>query len=160
MTDETQKPKFVFIRVNAAGYAGEAKSLICSFDPATDMLLVMKEVPYEDGERPGFLHVTTQVQDRHRDMLFGEDETRDAINAFYGLEGLRLVSLQGDVARLNPSNAIERDGMDESGMKFRFRDSIENGHYAVLIAAYVAQKQRDVRVMTDFFAEQVFTTFD
>jgi hypothetical protein len=151
--------KYVFMRVNAAGYVGEPVSMLCSFDPATDILFAMKTVAYEDRDRPGFLRVTTLDRDSTRDMLFTEDETREAITAFFELDAMKLVNLAPDLQRYAPAHVIEREGMDEHGMIYRIKPDITNGQYAVLIAAYVAQKQRKVSAISDFL-EQVFTTIE
>lgn len=165
---EPVKPKFIFMRINAAGYANAPLSLLCTFDPNSDMLLVAKAEAYETTRRTEFLHVTTQERDAVHDLVFSPDDSREAIAAFFGMDALKLVNYAGDMRRFDPNSVIERDGMDERGVKYRFRDTIENGQYAVLIAAFVAQKQRHVGIMGDFLAEfgepepddsQVFTTY-
>lgn len=154
-----EQQKYVFIRVNAAGYQGEVVSMLCSFDPATDILFAMKTVPYEDGDRPGFLRVTTLDRDKSRDMLFTEDDTREAITGFFELDAMRLVNLSPDLERYRPANYIEREGMDEHGMIYKIKPDITNGHFAILIACFVAKKQRQVSAISDFM-QQVFTTID
>lgn len=150
----TEKPKFVLMRVNAAGYTGEPVSMICSFDPATDMLLVMKTMKdYEAGDRAGFLRITTQERDEAHDAVFTEDETREAIVAYFGLQSMNLINLADPVKRHDPKNAIERDGMDEHGMKYRIQPTISNGQFAVLVAAYYAKKQRDVNSISSVIAD-------
>jgi hypothetical protein len=45
----------VLMRVNIAGYAGQAVSVFCAYDPGTDVLAVSRSAEYEGGERAGFL---------------------------------------------------------------------------------------------------------
>ncbi len=149
----TERAQFVFLRVNAAGYSGEPVSMLCSFDPATDILLLLKTETYTGVAKKGFLCVTTQPQDEARDALFTEDETRDAIVAYFGMEAMGQINLADPVKRFDPKNAIERDGMDEHGMKYRIQPTISNGQFAVLVAAYYAKKQGDVNAVAGFIDE-------
>jgi hypothetical protein len=153
MEPKMSKSKFVLMRVNAAGYTGEPVSMLCSYDPASDILLVLKTIPYEAGERAGFLRITTQVADATHDAVFTEDETREAIVSFFALEAMNLINLADAVKRFDPKNKIERDGMDEGGMKYRIQPDINNGQFAVLIACHYAKKQRDVNTMATFLEE-------
>lgn len=144
------------MRVNVAGYSGAPTSLLCAFDPNSDVLLVSKSVPYESIDRPGFLRITTQDQDVVFDALFTEDDSRDAIVAYFSLDAMKLLTLADNVKQFDPRNAIERDGMDEGGMKYRIRPEINNGQVGVLIASFYAKKQREVAAIESFM--DVFTT--
>jgi hypothetical protein len=153
----SEKPKFVLMRVNCAGYAGEPVSLLCSFDPATDMLLAMKSTKYNPADAPGFLRITTQERDDAHDAVFTEDETHDAITAFFSLDAMNLINLADPVKRFDPRNAIERAGMDAAGMKYNINPSITNGQMGVMIAAYFSKKQRDVAAIETFMNDVIFT---
>ena len=145
MTDKTVK-----MRVNVAGYTGKAVSLYCAYDAETDVLLIAKEGVYEAKPREGFLRVTNQDRDETYDAVFPEDETREAINAFFSLDAMNVLSLTDTMKRHDPKNRIERDGMDERGMRYKIDPSITNGQLAVLIACYYAKRQKNVASVAGF----------
>ena len=130
------------IRVNVAGYSGTPVSLYCAFDPATDVLLVARAGDYEAGEREGFLKVTNIVSDAAFDSLFEGDQTKEAIEAYFEMDSMRMLTLGEAVQRFNPASQIERDGMDEAGPKYRVAPSITSGQVAVLVACLTAHRQR------------------
>lgn len=151
----SEKKPTIKMRVNVAGYKGAPASLFAAYDPATDILLVARESAYEGGERDGFLKITNQVRDSAQDALFTEDDTRSAITAYFELEALRLITLAQSVQRCNPESKIERDGMDERGMKYRIHPDISNAQVAVLFAALYAGRQRSVDVAQGFMDEML-----
>lgn len=149
----------VMMRINIAGYAGPAATLFAAFDPATDMLAIVRRAKdYEPGPRDGFLKITNQNRDGAYDALYLEEETRESILAFFDLDSLKLLSLKGDAARCNPANKIERDGMDDTGLKFRFHPDINNEQVAVLAACLFAGRQRAVSQMKSFAEEMRILT--
>lgn len=141
---EPAKSTAVKMRVNVAGHVGDAVSLFCAFDPATDVLVVARAVPYEATQREGFLRITTQAQDAHHDAVFSEDDMREAINAFFGLAALQLISLSETARQHDPAHKIERDGIDEHGTKYKIHPDTSNAQVAVLIASFYAKRQRHV----------------
>ncbi len=151
MTEQKKSPT-VKMRVNIAGYGGSAVSLFAAYDSATEMLLIAKESELETIDRADFLKITNQKREEHFDGVFSEDETKDAINAFFELEALRLLTLGQSAARCNPTSRIERSGMDEHGMVYRIHPDISNGQVAVMAAALYASKQRNIRVAQSFMA--------
>lgn len=143
------------MRINAAGYKGEPASLFAAYDPESDILLVAREAKYEGDQREGFLKITNQTRDKFSDALFTEDDTRAAITAYFELDAMRLVTLAATVQRCNPESKIERDGMDEHGMKYRIHLDISNAQVAVLFACLFAGRQRAVGVTQDFMQEML-----
>ena len=150
----TPKPT-VKMRVNVAGYKGAPTSLFAAYDPQTDILLVARESPYEGGEREGFLKITNQTRDVAHDAVFTEDDTRAAITAYFELDALRLLTLGQAVQRCSPESKIERDGMDEHGMKYRIHPDISNAQVAVLFASFYAGKQRGTGMAQEMMAEML-----
>lgn len=139
----SEKPT-VKMRVNVAGYGGRAVSIFAAYSPATDILLVAKEGEYEASEREGFLHITNQPRDAYSDSIFTEDDMRAAIDAYFELDALRLLTLGSAVQRLAPSHKIERLGVDDKGMSYRIAPDISSGQVAVMIACLFASRQRAV----------------
>lgn len=146
------------MRVNVAGYKGTPTSIFAAYDPVSDILLVARESPYESGERDGFLKITNQVRDAAHDAVFSEDDTRGAITAYFELDALKLITLGQSVQRCSPDSKIERDGMDEAGMKYRIHPDISNSQVAVLFASLFAGRQRSVGVAQDFMDEMLMLT--
>lgn len=154
-----KKPPVKF-RINTAGFKGEPVSLFGAFDPDSNMLVISQDQPYSGGEpinlktkqslRADFLLLTNQSTDTVHDALFLEEDTADAIKAFFSLQDMRLLKLNDAVSRHSPLHMIERAGMDEHGVKYRLSPDITNGQVAVLIAAHYATLQRAVASMEDF----------
>lgn len=144
----------VMMRINIAGFQGEPATLFGAYAPDTDMLAIVKIAKgYEGGARDGFLKITNQSRDASYDAVFTEEETRDAIMAYFNLDSLKLLTLKGEATRCNPGNKIERDGMDDTGLKFSFHPEITNQQVAVLAACLFANRQRAVSQMADFAAD-------
>ena len=143
----------VMMRVNCAGQQGQPVSLFAAYDPETDVIVIARESKYEVVPRDGFLRVTMRDADPEHDMVFTENEYHDAIVAFFDLDAMNLVQFANGLAKLSPENKIERDGMDERGVKYRIAPDIGNAQAAVLIACYAARRQRLVAQAEDFMGE-------
>jgi hypothetical protein len=148
----------VLIRVNIAGYGGSPVSMFCAYDPDTDILAVSREAEYEGGQRNGFLKITNQDRDEAFDALYTEEQTKSAIGAFFELDALKLLVISTKAQRCNPLNKIERDGMDEGGMKYRIAPDISNGQVAVMAASWYANTQRGVTAVREFAEEMRMLT--
>lgn len=149
----------VLIRVNIAGFQGEPATVFGAYDPANDMLAILRlGKEYEGGPRDGFLKITNQQRDASYDAIYTEEETRDSILAFFSMESLKLVQLKGDAQRCNPTTMIERDGMDAAGLKFRFAPGISNQQVAVLAACLYAERQRAVASIASFAQDMQILT--
>lgn len=147
----SDKKASILMRVNIVGFAGAPSTLFCAFDPNTDILAVVREGDgYEAGPRDGFLKISSQQRDAHQDALYTEDNTREAITAFFELDALKLINISAKAQRCDPRSKIERDGMDESGMKYRIAPDITNAQVAVLAAAFFAGAQRGAAAAQDF----------
>lgn len=147
------------MRINIAGFSGQPATLFGAYDPATDVLAIVRIAKeYEGGARDGFLKITNQSRDESYDALYTEEEIRDSIVAFFDLDSIRLLNLKGDGGRCNPANKIERDGMDAGGLKFRFAPDITNQQVGVLAACLHASRQRTISKMADFADDVSFIT--
>lgn len=148
MTDKT-----VLIRVNIAGYSGHPVSLYCAFDRASEMLLVHAAKEYDGGDAAGILKVTNQERDTHRDDLLTDEHLQDAIRAYFEMDGLKLLHLDEKPRAHNPANRIERDGVSESGVRYRLSPEITCGQVAVMYACLAASRQRGVSSALDFMTK-------
>lgn len=143
----------ILIRVNISGYKGAAASVFSAFDAQAGILSVARESPsIESDDRPGFLRISNQVTDPHRDALFVEDELSDAIRAYFDLRGCGRLILSEALRRHDPSNRIESDGVDERGTKYRISQDITCGQIAVLAACWYARRQSGVESTREMFS--------
>lgn len=145
----------VMLRVNIAGFIGAPASVYGAYDPATDLLTIVREGKlYDGGPREGWLKITSSDRDGAYDALFKPDEEmREAIVAFFELDAHKLLNLQSAATRFNPANKIERDGMDESGLKFNIHPDAGNAQVAVLAAALWVGRQRGFQSAKEFGEE-------
>ena len=152
MSEQANGP--TFLRVNTVGFGGPPASLYGAMDADSDILVIASESEYDSAPREGLLCITTQDRDASYDALFLMEFMREAIMRYFEADSMRLLTLQGGMARHDPRNAIELDGMDDSGKpKYRTLPGITNGQVGVLIACYYGHKQRAVRGTDDFFSD-------
>lgn len=130
------------IQTSITGYSGKACSLFSVYDPESQVLVVGVEAEFRRDRREKTM-VITNVPDIERDLLFSEAHFKDAISAFFNMQGG--MALDGNSARLNfndraqranPSNVIEKDGIDASGQKYRISENASNAHVAALATCW------------------------
>lgn len=148
-----EKDSTVLLRVNIAGFSGEPVSLYGAFDHEEDLLLVSDSKAYDPGDAPELLKISNQERDTHRDDLVSDDDLQAAIRAFFEMDGLKLLALSEKAARHNPSNKIERDGVDEGGVRYRISPDITCAQVAVMFACLAASRQRTVNGALAFMEE-------
>ena len=129
------------MRVNMAGYAGPAMSVMCAINN-TGLLGVLRVVPLETKDRPGFLRIASHTSEEAADAVFNQDDAREAIGAFFTLKSLGLVQIDAKANSADPANKIEQDGIDASGQKYRIAPDISNQQMGVLAACWFAERQR------------------
>lgn len=152
----SEKPKAVLIRVNILGFAGEPATIFGAFDPATEVLAIARIAPeYEPGPRDGFVKITNQERDAGHDLLFSEADLRDAIQAFFELDALKLVNLGAHAGRISPANRIERKGLGDTGVDYNIHPDTSNLQVAVLAAALFSSRQRGVRNALEFMDDLI-----
>lgn len=142
--NEAEKDSTVLLRVNIAGFSGEPASLYGAFDHEDDLLLISDTKEYDPGDAPDMLKISNQERDTHRDDLVSDDDLQAAIRAFFEMDGLKLLVIGEKAARHNPSNKIERDGVDEGGVRYRISPDITCSQVAVMFACLAAARQRTV----------------
>lgn len=147
------------IQSTIVGYQGAAKTVFSAYNTDSRILVISVESDYRKDRRDGCMVITndTGIQ---RDAMFTEDNLQEAIESFFLLQGgvaddgvsQRLVFGE-KAARANPAQAIEKDGMDTSGQRYRISENITSAQIAALAACWYA----DRRVQT---IEDVFTMAD
>jgi hypothetical protein len=130
-----------------AGYHGKPCSLFSAYDESSMILVISVEAEYQRKRRTGCM-VITNDPDIPRDMLFTTDDLKDAIEAYYAMyQGMAMdgksskLTFSERAQRANPGNAIEKDGMDSSGPRYRIKDDITNTQIAALVTClYFAER--------------------
>lgn len=134
------------IQATFTGFGGQPCSLFSAYDSDVRVLVVSAEVAYRADRRKGCI-VLTNVADLDRDALFTDADLMPAIAAFHSLR--TGVASDGQSARLafserasrsNPEQAIERDGIDINGPKYRVSDGITCGQVAALATCLYATR--------------------
>jgi hypothetical protein len=130
------------IQSSIVGYSGRPCSLFSAYDEESKVLIVSVEADYRRERRDGCL-VITNDPDIERDMLFAEELMKESISAFYSLQGGMAIDNKSNrlvfmdkAARANPAQAIEQDGMDANGHKYRISENITCAQIAALAACF------------------------
>ena len=148
------------IQTTIVGYDGKAITLFSAYDSESMILIVSAVVPYR-RERVKDCLVITNDPKIDRDSLFTESDLKPAITAFFNLKGG--VSLDGKSSRLvfsdkaamcSPVSAIEKDGIDEGGVKYRINEGVTCSQIAVLATSnYCDTKAAAIEASLDMMAD-------
>jgi hypothetical protein len=138
------------IQATFTGYGGQPCSLFSAYDPEARVLVVSAEAPYRPERREGCT-VLTNVPDITRDKLFTDADLLPAITAFHSLkngvagDGKAARLVFGDRAnRANPGPAIEQDGIETSGPKYRINAGVTCAQVAALATCLYAVRSDTV----------------
>lgn len=138
------------IQSSITGYGGQPCTLYSAYNQESKVLVVSVEAGYRTERRDGCTIIANDPQ-IDRDKLFTEEDLQDAIVAFFMLQGgvagdnvsPRLV-FDDKAARSNPAHAIEKDGIDASGQRFRINANITSAQVAALATCWHVSKKLDV----------------
>jgi hypothetical protein len=153
----------ISIQSSIVGYSGKPCSLFSAYDEESKVLVVSVEADYRRERRDGCLIITNDP-DIERDMLFSEEDMKEAISSFFSLQGGMAMDNKSNrlvfadkAARANPAQSIEKDGMDANGQKYRISENITCAQIAALATCnYVISRHGTVEkmmVMTDVLAD-------
>lgn len=134
------------IQTSISGYQGKPATVFSGYDPESRILVVSVESVFRPERQAQCLVIANDETLFPRDVLFTDDCLPDAISAFYALHSgtaadsvsPRLV-FDEKAARCNPTSGIERDGLSESGYKYRISDTMSNAQMAVLATCWYAR---------------------
>ncbi len=141
------------------GYGGKPCTLFSLLDSETNILVVSAEGEYRKERRDGCV-VITNDKGIPRDRLFADDDIKDAINAFYSLKNG--IAVDGKSSRLafseraqraNPESSIEKDGIDQSGPRYRIAENITCAQMATLATCLHAMKSSSIESALDMADE-------
>ncbi|MFA5920163.1 MAG: hypothetical protein WC856_02580 [Methylococcaceae bacterium] len=132
------------IQTTIVGYSGKPCSLFSVYDNEAKVLVISVEAGYRRERRQDCM-VITNDPDIERDGLFSEAELKESISAFFAMQAgvaidgksNRLV-FSDKAARANPSQSIEKDGMDANGQRYRISESITCAQIAALATCWYA----------------------
>ena len=131
----------------------EVVTILGALDPMTGVLVIDAAVVVKPGaaeRRYGnSAAVSNNPKSQARDALFTEADIRDAIAAYMEFAGRGLLEIQEAVARFNPQSAIEPDGVDEHGRKYRISTEMTNGKLSVIALCWMAHRQSSVNDILD-----------
>ena len=149
----------VKIQATFVGFGGMPITLFSLFDSETKVLAIAKETPYRSDRAKGCVVITNDPT-IPRDELFSDDRLKPAIGAYFELRSSlsadgssNRLNLGDTVTRNDPQSAIERDGIDASGQKYRVADSITCGQMAVLATCLYVMKADSVQRSVDMAGE-------
>ena len=134
------------IQANFIGYSGKPCSLFSAYNDKTQILVVAAEAGYRAARREGCM-VITNNHSSNWDGFFDDDNIQDAIKAFYALKGgvaedgkSARLAFTDRAARANPDSAIERDGVDMHGTRYRVSDGVTCMQMAALATCHYAAR--------------------
>lgn len=132
------------IQVSIAGYSGTPVTLACVKDPATGVLVISKQVKYNEAKlAPDFALVSSHTL-AQTDFTFNDEKFGDAVKAYFDQKGQGILVVHESLARFNPDNRIEYDSVDATGRRYRIAPEIDNGQVAVLAVAAFAEIQNHI----------------
>lgn len=137
----------IAIQSTIVGYFGKPCTLFSAYDQDARVLVVSVEAAYRSARRDECMIITNDTN-IERDLLFSEDELQDSIGSFFNMQGGvasdgksgRLV-FADKAARANPSQSIEKDGMDKTGQRYRIAESISSAQIAALATCWYAESR-------------------
>lgn len=137
----------IAIQATIIGFSGKPSTLFSACDPDTGIVAISVEAEYRRERRNGCLVLTNDMTLDHRDSVFDEEKLYESIEALFLMQsGLatdgkspRLVFSER-AARANPASAIEKDGVDANGQKYRVMDGITNTQVACLATVWYAYR--------------------
>lgn len=148
------------IQATFIGYGGDPCTVFSVYDEESRVLIIGTKVKYRVDRHEECVVITN---DSHisRDELFDDEKFRDAIKAFFILRngiaedgGSARIAFSDKAANANPESAIEKDGVTETGAKFRIAEGVTCAQVAVLATCLHAIKSETIERAVSF-AEQL-----
>lgn len=147
------------IQSTIISFLGKPATVFCAYDEDLRILVVSVEADYRNERRDGCI-VITNDHTIDRDTLLDSEKIQDAIRAFFAFQGglssdgksPRLVFSE-KAQRANPSDSIEKDGVDARGQRYRISEDISCAKVATLAACWYAHYHggfaKDAETMID-----------
>lgn len=138
------------IQASIAGFNGSPATLYALYDEKQNILVISKEVPFRSDRFSDCL-VVSNVDVDDRDAFFAPEDFNEAMGLFFEMTGFGSIEISDAVARCNPMNQIEKDGVRESGKAaYNLAPDITNGQVAVLSIVWHVSKAKVISRGLDF----------
>lgn len=129
------------------GYSGKPATVLATYAEDGGAVFIAKSVSYRQ-ERVSDSVLIANSELPEMEHHFKEDSLGDAIEAFNRLRNGGLISFDKSVQGLDPTGAIEQDGITETGRKMRISPDIKNDQIAILaICLYAGKARTNAKVM-------------
>lgn len=135
------------LQASFSGYQGKPATIFSVYDDESMILAISIEKEFTREAQPDCVIITNDsLQDY--DVLFGEKQILEAIESYYAM--VKGVAADGVTKRLifseraqraDPVTAIEVDGMNESGQRYRISPDMTCSQMAVMATAWYANKK-------------------
>ncbi len=138
------------IQASFRGFSGKACTVYAAYDSKSNFLVISKETEFR-ADRFNDCVIISNVDLPDREVLFENDQMNDAIQSYFELSNSNLLEVSDAASRCNPSNTIERDGINEQGKSiYRISDQITNGQIAALAIAFYVTQAKVIDSMLSF----------
>lgn len=136
----------IAIQATFSGYAGVPCTLFSAYDVSRRILFVAKEAKLRPDRFERCIVITNDSAVTW-DRLFTDDDMMRAISAYHALkqgvadDGITArLAFSDKVQRANPDGAIDRDGIDASGPRYRISDGMTCAQAAALATCLYAHE--------------------
>jgi hypothetical protein len=133
------------IQATFSGFMNKAASIYSVYDDERLILAVSLMGEFTRERREGCVLITNDSTLEDYDVLFGEDKFQDSIGSYFSLlNGMaadaasKKLVISEKAMRSDPQIALEADGMNESGPKYRISPDITSAQIAVLATCWYA----------------------
>lgn len=127
------------IQASFRGYgADKAATVFGLYNNGTGILAISRVTDYRPTRFKESVIISNFADER--EMHYTEELMREAVAAFFDMQGGRLITFADGVMSANPGTKIEPDGVDERGTKYRFAPDISNSQIAVIAMCLYAQR--------------------
>lgn len=146
-------PNLIIIDARAASYDGDAIRIIAVTASDTGKILVSKQDEWQEPVVPaGNTTVVTDTPNvfNHWGLSFNEStQMKEVMAAYKAANSAGLLSIDDSLKRYDPAMVIQTRKVDERGKSLDFDSmGMNNGHIAILLAIWAAQKSHGGYVIT------------
>lgn len=157
------------IQASITGFSGAPASLYSMFDKETGALVIAAHTALNTAKRNGCLVVSNDIS-LNRDTLFELEHLPLALKNYIRLKNSKAINgidsalVFTDKSRnADPSSAVEIDGIDASGYKFRLTSDITNAQVATLATCWQVGRfgnaDSAIKIMYDTLYEERFKEY-
>lgn len=125
------------IQASFKTYTGSPVSVFALFD---DGAIAIVKISNTEKRHESIDVLISDDKSLNADFSFSDENISDAIQALFMIDKKNKLIMGDTVARANPKNAIEFDGVENSKRQYRIKNTIKNDQIATLaICGYIAR---------------------